>query len=503
MQINYWGNVGFAGAGGAVNSQALAGFNSQSGTATEDIAPSRDILVSRARQLDISSPLAQAAIDRMASGIVGAGLDYAVIEKSEFFEDDVYKELSDRIKKSFKINSMTKMLDAQRRQTFKQMQELACRNWLLSGDIFFVRFPNGEGLGNSWRAIEADRCVSPSIYNDNENLVCRNPKNRNRIIDGVELDKNSRPVAYWILKDYVENPLVITPNDIERIPAFDPIGLPIVIHLFKPYRPDQYRGVPLISNSIETLHSVKSYIQAELQAAQFQSSMWAFVTSSDPVTDMSQTLPPPGMQRKVPETVEEYNEMILKADQNPDVLHYYTRNEPKYVNAGQISHLGKGEDIKFLQSSHPNSNFASFVEAQNLGVASSIGIPIQVLECSYNGTYASARGSVLEANRTFKIYRSYFIEAFIKPVFEVFCYDYFRENIDWAESVSKIADPIYLSRCMSVESVWQSPSALCLDPVKEIEGWQRAIELGLATRDEAAMAVYGHKAVSQGETENV
>jgi capsid protein len=118
-------------------------------------------------------------------------------------------------------------------------------------------------------------------------------------------------------------------------------------------------------------------------------------------------------------------------------------------------------------------------------LASAIGIPLQVLACNYDGTYSSARGSVLEANRVFKRYRGFFIDNFVRPVFEQFCYD---ETGDF--ELSKIA---------GLTSQWQAPTALCLDPTKELDAWTKAIQLGLVTRDEAAMALYGHKATGTVE----
>lgn len=493
-------NIGYGGAGGAIDSQALSGFNSVSGTATADLTPFRWILVSRARQLAISSPMASAVIDRMTGGIIGNGLTYAYPDDSEFIEEPFnYMNIAQYIKRQFKIASHLHLLDAQKRQTFNQIQELACRNWLLSGDVFFVR-KNKNGL-SSWRCIESDRCVSPycyAIWDAYGNDDCRNPETGNRIIDGVELNEDSIPVAYWFLKDYLVTPLDVTQGEIERIPAKDDDGLPLVIHLFKPLRPDQYRGVPLLADIIEALHSTRNYVQAEIQAAQFQSAIWGFLTSQNPTMDEMDSLPSRDLDEPIPiepkpkDAPEGTPTMQLSADYAKDMDWRARFDElypkPKTVSAGQLWHLKEGEDVKFLQSTHPNSNFDAFIKSQNGMVASAVGIPRQVLECSYDGTYASARGSVLEANRTFKTYRSYFIEAFIKPVFQIFVYDSLKEsglNMDEVD---------FISRSMAIESIWQAPVALCLDPTKEVEAWKRAIELGLVDADEAAQALYGHKA---------
>lgn len=488
-------NQGYGGAGGSTTSQALAGFNSWSGTATGDLF-TRRVLVSRARQLAISQPMAAAVIDRMTGGIIGDGLKYLPPETSDFIDNTIYPDLSKYITKRFKLASHLHAIDAQGILDFYQMQELACRNWLLSGDIFFVR--NGE----KWRCIESDRCVTPCLLSDMSTYsgVYYNKDNGNRVIDGVEIDETGVPIAYWFLKDYITTPLLEDFGQIERIPAYDPDGFRVVLHLYKPVRPDQYRGIPILADIIEALHNLKNYTQAELQAAQFQSAIWGFLTSENPTYDETEALSSFSLDEPI-NTGKEVEEgkvtmqISSEAGIDADARRLYNRiyPEPKRISAGQFMHLKAGEDVKFLQSTHPNNNYQGFMSAHNGAIASAVGIPRQVLECSYDGTYASARGSVLEANRTFKNYRSFFINTFVRPVFERFVYDTLKENT----RLSDIAGEI--SSAMSIESIWQAPTALCLDPAKELDAWNKAILLGLVDKDEAAQAIYGHKATGKEE----
>lgn len=481
--VNPW-NVGYAGAGGSPFSQTMAGFDSYSSTATADILPVRMWLVSRARQLAISSPLAAAAIDRMTGGIVGDGLTYVVGDSA------LEKEISRR----WTIASHMKRLDAQRRQTFLQMQDLACRNWLLSGDVFFVR-RNGDI--SSWRSVESDRVQSPYYLRVKDgSMDCYNPDTGYRIVDGIELDDDSIPIAYWILKDYITRPLDVTKEQIERIPAYDETGRPLVLHLFTPKRPDQYRGVPLLAESIESLHAFNGFIRSVEQAAQFQSSVWGFITSENPTMDETEPLYSRDLDAPIPteeatEADKQAGKPTFELSTNPpteaDMRAWMDQALPwaKRISAGQLWNLKPGEDVKFLQPTNPNTQFAEYIRSQTGMVASSIGVPLQVLSCSYDGTYASARGSVLEANRQFKRYRGFFIEQFVKPIFEQFVLDVTKdeETATW----------------LGVTSQWQAPTALCLDPTKEIDAWTKAIQLGLATRDEAALALYGHKATGTPE----
>ena len=486
--IGQYFNVGYAGAGGSLNSQSLSGFNSWSGTATMDLY-TRFELVSRSRQLYISSPLASAVIERMTSGIIGAGLEYQTPESSEFIEDnDLYKALAKDINTSFKVASHFKKLDAQRKLSFVQMQEIACRNWLLSGDVFFVRKPGSF----AWRCIESDRVQTPYYYAVSASLYdcVTNPETGYKIIDGVEIDDDGRAVAYWITKDYIQTPILISMEEIERIPARDDEDMPLVLHVYKPLRPDQYRGIPILSGIIETLHAVKNYTQAELQAAALQAAVFGFIQSENPTLDEMDPMSMRDLDEPIP-TEENQDVLQLSTEYpKPDSRIFMDKlyPKPKTINAGQIIHLSENEKIQFLQSTHPHQNYKAFIDANHTDVAASVGIPEKALSCSYDGTYSSSRAAVLEANRLYKNMRKYFIDTFCRPVFEIFVYNHVKGRFDNAEMISAL---------FGIDSIWRAPTALCLDPKVELDGWKLAIDMGLVDADEAAMALYGHKAVAK------
>lgn len=521
-------NNGYGAGGGSLFGQGMAGFSSWSGTATQDLTPYRMILVSRARQLAIMAPMAAAGVKRVMGGIIGEGLKYAPGNGSGLL--DGYLDIAGYVERRFKMASHLHSLDAQGRMTWPMMQEMACYNWLLTGEVFFVRKPAVDGI-SSWRIIEADRCVTPCYMASEDPLSMSrmNPETGCRIIDGIELDGYGKAVAYWILRDYIDNPLLVCESQIERIPAMGPDGLPLVLHLYKAERPDQYRGVPLIGEVIQTIFSTQNFIQATEQAAQFEAALYGFIKSDNPAIDETDTLDSRYLDEKIPlapkpggqdgqaqdgtgagtgadamprldeggGTDSGGSDPVMTLDpsyiQDTYAQAMYDKMYPraKTVSAGQIIHLGENEDIKFLQPQHPNGNFESYIKSQWGQVASAIGIPKQALMCEFDTTYASAKAAVIQANETYKRFRGYFLEAFIKPVFQVFAYDAVKGFVD---------DPLYVSVAMAIDSIWEAPAMMCLDELKELQAWKMAIDMGLVTRDEAAQALYSHRATGTPET---
>lgn len=518
-------NVGY---GAQLGSAALAGMNSMSSTAMVDLL-SRWLLVSHSRQLAISNPAAAAAIDRYVGGVVGSGISYSTPKEPSLIPND-YEWVIPIVSSRFALASKECTLDRQGLLDFGQMQTLAIENMMLSGDIVFVRKPDEY----SWTAIESDRVISPyymcektrPAYVDGVFKLI-NRENGNRIVDGVELDNDGRMVALWILKEAIERPWAACADQIERIPIEDPdTGLPLCLFVFMPKRPAQYRGVPLLSPVIEQLFLQSAYIQSEGNAAALQASLYGFITSQKPVNDETAPELPSRMDELVPVSGDEEDDGEADSEHTPNVSTeendddsdkptpdfkvayngqearenlYNPRAKP--ITSGRFMHLADNEDIKFLQSTHPNTNFSSYMDATTELIASAVGLPAEVLKLSFNSSYSASRAAIIQAGQKYAQVRTHFISRFVRPVFEVFAYETIKDTVGNDAA-------LYISKSLGSEAIWRAPRLAALDPKVELEAFKLAIEMGLVDADEAALAVYGHRAAGKPkpeptETENV
>lgn len=501
-------NVGY---GAQLGSAAIAGLNSMSSTAMVDLL-SRWLLVSHSRQLAISNPAASAAIDRYVGGVVGSGILYSPPKTTALLPPE-YAFLMDLVSTRFSMASRECTLDRQGLLDFGQMQTLAIENMMLSGDIAFVRKPDEY----SWTAIESDRIISPyymcektrsAVVDGIFKLI--NKETGNRIVDGVELDNDGRMVALWILKEAIERPWAACADQIERIPMEDPdTGLPLCLFVFMPKRPAQYRGVPLLADVIEQLFLQSAYIQSEGNAAALQASLYGFITSQKPVND--ETAP------ELKSRMDEYVPVIDEDDEygegddgegnedkpTPDFKVAYNGQEArenlyqpqaKPITSGRFMHLADGEDIRFLQSTHPNSNFGSYMDATTELISSAVGLPAEVLKLSFNSSYSASRAAIIQAGQKYAQVRTHFISRFVRPVFEVFAYETIKDEVGTDAA-------LYISKALGSEAIWRAPRLAALDPKNELEAYKLAIEMGLVDADEVALAVYGHRAVGAPKPE--
>lgn len=511
-------NIGY---GANVNSKSLAGMNSISSTATMDLL-ARQILVSQSRQLSISNGVAAAAIDRYVTGVVGQGITYVPPETSSFI-GDLYPILAPAMANRLSVASQCCELDGQHEMTFPQLQTLVIENMLLSGEVFLVRKPGSF----AWTAIEADRCINPYYMcaNVQEHMVggvfkLINVETGNRIVDGVEIDNTGHEVAYWILKEAIERPLAMTPDQIERIPAEDSdTGLPICLHVYRPVRPSCWRGAPLLAPVIEQLYLMSAYLQSEQDAAALQASLYGFMVSEKPTVDETSPELPSRMDELVPIVDDseggdddEEESTHKPYDGTHDGSHDDTDEEPvetnpfsvsykgqdaidevyrprsKPMTSGTFTHLKPGEDVKFLQSTHPNQNFAPFWAATTEIIASAVGLPAEVLKLSFNSSYSASRAALLQANEKYCQVRSHFLQKFIRPVIKCFVY----ETLEGSGMSDD--DRLFISTSMATEAEFRVPRMPCIDQRQELEAYKLALEMGLLTRDDIAMMMYNKKA---------
>jgi capsid protein len=99
--------------------------------------------------------------------------------------------------------------------------------------------------------IEADQVATPwQAVNDRA------------LIDGVRIDTVGNPIEYIVLDSHPGDNRSFALNASRTLPAEQ------VIHLYRPDRPGQHRGIPELAAALETFAQLRRYMQAVLSAAE-------------------------------------------------------------------------------------------------------------------------------------------------------------------------------------------------------------------------------------------
>ncbi len=464
---------GYSSEGASTHKRALKGFKADSGNPIEDIDFNNATLRQRARILYMGAPIATSAIKTNRTNVIGTGLriNPKINEEVLGLSPEEAEAWERNVKAEFAIWADEKQnCDAIGVNNFYALQQLALLSWLTSGDVFatltFEPVTPLQPYGLRIHLIEADRIGTPGAAVSQALMYTEGrAENGNRIHDGVEVDDNGKVVAYYIRSTY---PFQAT-TDIthwQRVEAFGPkTGLPNVIHAMNSERPDQYRGVTLLAPVIEDLQQIKRYTNSELMAALVESFFTAFIKTTEDASENP------------------FNE-ALPSDDEP--REQYDPND-YLMGPGQVNVMNPGEDVIFGDPKRPASGFSSFVDEIAKQIGAALEIPKDLLLKEFNASYSASRAALLEAWKSFKMYRSWFTDDFCKPIYKVWLYEAVARGR--VKAPGFFTDPKLQAAWLGAD--WIGPSQGQLDPTKEINAEVTAIQNGFTTYEDSTARLNG------------
>lgn len=468
------GSKGYGQAGASHTKRAVRGFRAYSGSPQEDIDLNNYTLRQRGRILYMSQPIATSAIKTNRTNVVGVGLKPNPKINREFLGigSKAAEEWQNRVKMEFALWANKKnTCDATGMNNFYSIQQLALVSWLMSGDVFALRKERESTRDAPYKLrihlIEADRCSTPErMAGFSLNMTEGKTKEGNKIHDGVEVGKDGFVEAYYFRNTHPYE-MTAEETDWTRVKAYgDKTGLPNVIHIMNAERPEQYRGVTYLAQIIEPLLQMRRYTESTLLAAVVQSFFTAFITT-EANTDMTGN-PVGGMDR----------------EDNQEERYDPSEYE---MGAGNVIVLNRGEGVTFAEPKHPAAGFDTFVDVICTQIGAALEIPKDLMMKEFNASYSASRAALLEAWKCFKEYRTWFVDDFCDPVYELW--------LSEAVATGRISapgfftDPLIKKAWLGCE--WIGPSQGQLDPVKEVTSEILAVQHGFTTHEDAAMRLNG------------
>ncbi|WP_217969025.1 phage portal protein [Adlercreutzia caecimuris] len=468
---------GYGDAGASYQKRALKGFNAISGSPGRDIGDHAPTLRQRSRMLFMSSPVARSGVLTQRTNVVGSGLVPNPRPDADYLGmgEEQADEWARAAAREFSLWADDKRCcDATCVNNFYGMQQLVLMSAVLSGDVFALRTSAKATPFAPYRlrlrVIEADRVATPCSGLPALGTLAwseRRLPNGNIVHDGVEVDRSGAIVAYHVRNSYPQDAAIAEASEYVRVEAWGKrTGLPNVLHVMDAERPEQYRGVPYLAPVVEQLLQLRRYTESELVAAVVESFFTAFVkTTADPSMNPLQQVAPSG-----PEGAEE-----------PD-------DAPEYeMGPGQVNVMEPGEDIVFADPKRPSSGFDGFVRSVSEQIGAALEIPADLLLKSFNSSYSAARAALLEAWKAFRMRRSWLVDDFCAPVWELWMCE--------AVATGRLAAPGFftdpLARRAYLGCEWIGPPPGQLDPVKEITAEIKSIDAGLTTHQDAAIRLNG------------
>lgn len=485
---------GYSEAGASITRRALKGFTPSSGSPNEDISRNNSTLRQRTRMLYMAAPVATSAINTNRTKVIGTGLTLKSTVDREVLgiSPEAAKKWQNGVEAEFRLWAGKKQnCDALGLNNFAALQQLTLKSWLMSGDVFVLvkRYPKTPLNPYTLRLhiIEADRISTPTKfgggYTENGFIDGKVPEGKpgagNLIHDGVEVDAQGRVVAYYISNTYPHQ-LTTEKQEWTRIEVYgEKTGLPNILHITESERPDQYRGVPYLAQIIEPILQLRRYTESELMAALVQSFFTAWIETE---TDPSET---PFNEVGAGDITDGPNGIDADGGAISDNI---SSDENEYeMGPGTVTHLAPGEKVNFGSPNIPTAGFETFVKTLCKLVGAALELPYDVLIKEFNSSYSASRGALLEAWEAFKMRRSWFVDAFCHPLYELWLAE--------AVALGRIKAPGFFTDPLVREAWcgarWIGPVQGSLDPKKEAEAALMLIDEGIKTREQVTREMSG------------
>lgn len=461
-------NSGYSNYGASRSKKSLIGWRADGGSHKEDIEDNLTILRQRSRDLFMGVPLATGAVKTCRTNVVGGGLllksqiDYEAIGISA----KEARSLEQKIEREFKLWADSTSCDIERFDNFYELQQLAFLNWLISGDVI-VLLPTTKRVAMPYdlriQLIEADRISTPKDKSQDKN-----------IIDGVESNKSGETIAYYICNRHPNSKDLTEKEEWVRVEAYgENTGRKNVLHLMNRERIGQRRGVPLLAPVIESLKQLGRYTEAELVAAVVSGLLTVFIEKESYSSE-----PPFGQIVPEEEQVDRYTENSIE------------------LGPGAIIDLNDGEKANIVNPGRPNAAFDGFVTAICRQIGAALEIPYELLLKNFNASYSASRAALLEAWKSFRMYREWLAADFCQPIYE----EWLTEAVAKGriEAPGFFGDPLTKKAYCGAE--WNGPAQGLLNPTQEVAAAQKRVENGFSTRSKEAKEMNGtdyYKNISQ------
>lgn len=446
---------GYAGAG---YRETLSNWSPGVADADGDSVGDLRELRARSRDLVRNSPIAGGAIDTQVTHVVGTGLSLQsrIDAKRLGMTPEAAAEWQAATEREFAIWAASEFADAYGEQTFYELQDLAFRSALESGDSFVVLASKKRA---DWpytlalQIIEADRVCNPDGKMDTDSLVA-----------GIERDASGEIVAAHIANRhpgrFINNGKLITWT---RVEFRGKSGRRRLLQLKRKLRPGQTRGIPALAPIIEPLKQLTRYSQAEVDAA-VNSAAFAVFTKMD---------------------AQAFQDIFDDSSQQT-IISNASRWDGT-IGTGKAINLLPGEEIETASMARPNPNFDPFVSAVMRQIGVGMNIPFEVLTKHFSSSYSAARAALLDAWRTFKIRREWLASKMCQPIYEEWLAD--------AIASGRISAPGFFAdagvRAAWCKATWTGDGPGSIDPEKEAAAAEKRMEIGLTTLSEEIAAYDG------------
>jgi lambda family phage portal protein len=336
--------------------------------------------------------------------------------------------------------------DVAREHDWTAQQRMALRQRYMDGGIFAIPItdPGDDDYGRI-QMLEADRCRTPT----------RSARN---IVHGVELSPRGRRLRYYFVRQEIDRfSRTLRVKDTTPIDAFDADGLPQVLHVYKPSRVSQTRGVTALHGCFDLSGIMEDIHFAEVIRRQIASSIGLAIETDVHAPDPTPDLPLGDRQT------------FTQANGFDDIL--------EKIAPGMILRLRKGQTAKNIGTSIPGEGFLSHFKLVLQSIGACVGLPLIMLLLDGSETnFSGWRGAVDQAKIGFVCEQHIQKVQFCRPVHRLNVRRWMQEDPAFAKLHGSAGDdgtPINL-----FAHDWKAPKWPYIQPLQDAQAAMIRVNTG-------------------------
>lgn len=399
------------------------------------------ILRARSRQAAQNNPFARRFAQMVVDNVCGP-VPFRLQAKVKFKNGKLDTTANRRIEDEYRAWGRKGNCELSGRFSWNAMQRLLVRTLAVDGELLLRRYRGSEYGRHGFRVqiIDVDRL---------DDLKNQSLSGGGAIHQGIEIDAQSRPVAYHILRRKPSHwQLGYTPRDSDRVPAEE------VLHVFVPEFAEQARGFPWIYAAFLNLVHLGAFEEAAVIAARVGASQMGIIESPDGG-----------------KTLAEWSAARATADGN-----VAPPGDPSIqAEPGSFPVLPPGYKVSAGWSpKYPDEAIEPFVKACLRGIAVGVNVAYHNLSGDMEGVnYSSARIAELDERDSWMTIQNFVAEHLHDDIYSDFL----------QMSVLTGALPFDPGRLELYRDVyWQARRWAWVDPEKEVTAATKAIDARLKSR---------------------
>lgn len=397
----------------------------------------RNLLLSRSRNLYNSNSVADAAVSRLQENVIGCGLkpkskiDLKPLAKLGLTMQRV-KDLQEQFELDFHMWAKSKESDSLLQTNFYTKSFVAFTTYLICGESFAnIDYRVRGGLFNTCcQLIESERVSNPNNSMDTEHLK-----------QGVQLNQYKEIEGYWVTDAHPADAVDLTQAiqwKYYKTKGYI-TGRTKTFQVIKPKREGQLRGVGIFAPIMNDLKQLSRANENELLALVLQGMLTFYSYSTDSA-----------------------EKPLFEDETTEEARKQGIGDENLALGGGSYLELPDGRKLEMVNPTRPNSTYQAFIDFMTVWIGASLGIPSEVLSLRFNTSYTAARAAFIQVAKIYENYGSFFGGNF--------CQHYYEAIIDEGVASGRYDLPGYKNpfvRAIYCNAIWQVDGLAHIDEVKQ------------------------------------